>query len=51
MLKRIGPVEWFYRETKDTQTMDFCFKDKELPFDYVRTLTPQMIVSHGFNLI
>jgi len=51
MLKQNGIVEWYHGEIKDILTMDFCFKDKEPPLEYVYTLTPQMIVSHSFNLI
>jgi len=51
MLKRNGPAPWFHEETKVIKAIEFYFKDKESPLPYVCTLTPRMIVSHGFNSI
>lgn len=49
MLKLRGPQEWFHEETKLINSLEFQYKDNEPPLNYVTMLTPQMIVSHGFN--
>lgn len=44
MLKREGPQEWFHNENKDIGAMQFQFKDKGSPLDYVFRLSSHMIV-------
>ncbi|XP_025418538.1 insulin-degrading enzyme-like isoform X2 [Sipha flava] len=43
MLKREGPQEWFHDENKNISAMQFQFKDKGSPLDYVYRLSPHMI--------
>lgn len=45
MLKLEGPQEWFHNENKNVNAMEFQFKDKESPLDYVCKLSSQLIVS------
>ncbi|XP_050542253.1 insulin-degrading enzyme isoform X2 [Daktulosphaira vitifoliae] len=47
MLKREGPQEWFHQENKEISAMQFQFKDKGSPLDYVYRLSSHMI---NFNL-
>lgn len=46
MLRKEGPQEWFHEENKDISAMQFQFKDKGSPLDYVYRLSSQMIVSY-----
>ncbi|XP_050431882.1 insulin-degrading enzyme isoform X2 [Adelges cooleyi] len=43
MLKREGPQEWFHQENKEISAMQFQFKDKGSPLDYVYRLSSHMI--------
>ncbi|CAL7937409.1 unnamed protein product [Xylocopa violacea] len=38
MLKKHGPVEWIYNECRDIANMNFRFKEKSYPYDYVSGL-------------
>lgn len=51
MLKQNGPEIWFHEENKVIKGLEFYYKDKESPLPYVYSITPRMIVSHGFNSI
>lgn len=51
LLKQEGPQEWFHNENKNISEMQFQFKDKGSPLDYVYRLSSQMIVSNNFNLL
>lgn len=46
MLKIEGPQEWFHDENKNISAMQFQFKDKGSPLDYVYRLSSHMIVSY-----
>lgn len=48
MLRREGPQEWFHDENSNISTMQFQFKDKGSPLDYVYRLSAHMIVSYIF---
>lgn len=48
MLRREGPQEWFHDENSNISAMQFQFKDKGSPLDYVYRLSSHMIVSHTF---
>ncbi|XP_025191537.1 insulin-degrading enzyme-like [Melanaphis sacchari] len=43
MLKREGPQEWFHDENSNISAMQFQFKDKGSPLDYVYRLSSHMI--------
>lgn len=43
MLKHEGPQEWFHDENKNISEMQFQFKDKGSPLDYVYRLSSHMI--------
>ncbi|VVC34289.1 Hypothetical protein CINCED_3A004705 [Cinara cedri] len=43
MLKREGPQEWFHDENKNISAMQFQFKDKGSPLDYVFRLSSNLI--------
>lgn len=45
MLKREGPQEWIHNEIKNMSAMEFQFKDKGYPLDYVHALSSNLIVS------
>lgn len=45
MLKHMGPQEWFHDEYKNINKMQFQYKDKGSPLDYVNELSPYMTVS------
>jgi len=49
MLKHEGPQEWLQNENKGISAMQFQFKDKGSPLDYVFRLSSQMIVSLTYN--
>lgn len=49
LLKREGPLEWFHDENKNISAMQFQFKDKGSPLDYVYRLSSHLIVSHIFD--
>lgn len=51
MLKQNGPAIWLHEENKVIKGLEFYYKDKESPLPYVYSITPRMIVSHGFNSI
>lgn len=51
MLRRHGPEEWFHDENKNISAMQFQFKDKGSPLDYVYRLSSHMIVSYICNNI
>jgi len=48
MLRLEGPQEWFHDENGNISTMQFQFKDKGSPLDYVYRLSAHMIVSYIF---
>lgn len=48
MLKREGPQKWFHDENKNISAMQFQFKDKGSPLDYVYRLSSHLIVSNIF---
>ncbi|XP_060867052.1 insulin-degrading enzyme isoform X2 [Metopolophium dirhodum] len=43
MLRREGPQEWFHDENSNISAMQFQFKDKGSPLDYVYRLSSHMI--------
>ncbi|VVC46432.1 Hypothetical protein CINCED_3A022791, partial [Cinara cedri] len=43
MLKREGPQKWFHDENKNISAMQFQFKDKESPLEYVVRLSSRLI--------
>lgn len=49
LLKREGPLEWFHDENKNISAMQFQFKDKGSPLDYVYRLSPHLVVSCIFS--
>ncbi|XP_076461437.1 insulin-degrading enzyme-like [Babylonia areolata] len=42
MLKKEGPQEWVFKECKDLSAMQFRFKDKEKPRNYVCSLSSML---------
>lgn len=51
MLRREGPQEWFHDENSNISAMQFQFKDKGSPLDYVYRLSSHMIVSYIFGYL
>lgn len=45
MLKTEGPQEWYHNENMNISAMQFQFKDKGSPLDYVYRLSSNLIVS------
>ncbi|OAD60877.1 Insulin-degrading enzyme [Eufriesea mexicana] len=42
MLKKHGPVEWIYNECRDIANINFKFKEKSYPCDYVSSIAQRL---------
>ncbi|KAL6438860.1 hypothetical protein ACFW04_003738 [Cataglyphis niger] len=48
MLKKKGPIEWIYNEYRDIANMNFRFKEKSSPRNYVNSIV-QMLQEYPMN--
>lgn len=50
MINNEGPQEWVFEECKNLKSIQFRFKDKETPIDYVSTLAESLhVINYSLN--